>query len=61
MGGSSDPARNYGLDNLVSLCRPCHDFVHGNPGWAYEHGWLVHSWDDPAVIPAGGERDAVSF
>lgn len=50
MGGTSDPARNTGLANLVCLCRPCHDYVHANPAWAYEAGWLVHGWNDPYDI-----------
>jgi hypothetical protein len=28
------------LDRLVSLCDPCHRFVHANPEWAYQHGLL---------------------
>lgn len=27
-------------ENLVGLCRPCHDFIHRNPKWAYENDWL---------------------
>lgn len=40
-GGSiTDP------NNMVPLCRPCHDEVtFGEPAWAYELGLLVHSWD----------------
>jgi len=30
-------------DNLVSLCSGCHDFVHANPAWAYEAGFLRRS------------------
>lgn len=29
--------------NLASLCRPCHEHVHQNPAWSYEHGWLRRS------------------
>ena len=25
----------------VSVCRPCHDYIHHNPTWAYERGYLV--------------------
>ena len=28
-----------------------HDWIHRNPAKAYEMGWLVHSWDDPADVP----------
>lgn len=51
MGGTSDPDRNYGLANLVSLCREDHDHVHANPGESYTNGLLVHSWDDPLKCP----------
>ena len=51
MGGSSDPETNYGLANLVSLCRSCHDHVHANPAESYENGFLVRSWDDPRDCP----------
>lgn len=51
MGGTSDNERNFGLANLISLCRDCHNHVHANPAESYEKGWLVHSWDDPADVP----------
>lgn len=39
------------LDNCVLLCSTCHHAgVHGRPRWAYEHGWLVSSADDPARV-----------
>jgi len=50
-GGSSDPDRNYGLANLVSLCAFHHAEVHENPAESYENGLLVHSWADPAACP----------
>ena len=34
-------------ENTLDACDPCHDYVHLNPAVAYEHGWLLHSWDDP--------------
>lgn len=51
MGGTSDPERNYGLANLVSLCRECHAWAHDDPQEAYRTGFLLHSWDDPAKFP----------
>lgn len=50
MGGSSDPDRNYGLANLISLCHECHWWVHAHPAEAYRLGWLVHSYDDPERV-----------
>lgn len=49
--GGSCPETEFGLANLVSLCRDCHSFCHLNPALAYSAGFLVHSWDDPAEIP----------
>ena len=38
--------------NLVHLCHDCHHVkIHGNAAWAYEVGWLVRSWQDPAEVP----------
>ena len=24
----------------------CHDYLHANPDLSYEHGWLLHSWEN---------------
>lgn len=44
-----------GPENLAALCHPCHNLgkhaVHLNPAAAYAAGWLVASWDDPALVP----------
>lgn len=42
--------------NLIDVCGSgstgCHGLIHGDPGFAYSQGWLVHSWDDhPEDIP----------
>ena len=29
------------LSNLVTLCLPCHEWVHANGGAAREQGWIV--------------------
>ena len=39
------------LENLLDLCSVCHFRVHRFPEQAFEHGWLVHEWDDPARVP----------
>jgi hypothetical protein len=41
-GGSiTDP------ENVRAVCRPCHTVITDEqPDWAYEHGFLFHSWDD---------------
>lgn len=27
-------------NNLLVCCRRCHDHIHRNPAWSYEHGWM---------------------
>lgn len=29
-----------GRSNTTDICGACHRFIHENPAWAYEHGWL---------------------
>ena len=31
------------LGNLAALCQGCHDYVHGNPKYGFEAGWLLHA------------------
>jgi hypothetical protein len=39
-GGSiTDP------DNVRAVCRSCHDEIGKEPAWAYELGFLRHSWE----------------
>ena len=50
--------RRHGNDNpenimLVTLEQ--HDWIHSHVGLAYELGWLVHSWQDPADVPIRAE------
>ena len=51
MGGTKNEYTAFGMANLVSLCRKCHNDIHAHPEQAYRTGYLVHSWDDPAHIP----------
>lgn len=44
-GGADSP------ENLVVAHHQCHMDVHANPARSYEHGHLVRSFEDPAVIP----------
>jgi hypothetical protein len=41
----------HALFNLVHFCTPCHIYVHAHPLESYTAGWLVHSGDDPALVP----------
>ena len=40
--------------NLIWLCGSgttcCHGWVHEHQHESYEHGWLVHAWDDPSTV-----------
>lgn len=51
MGGTSDKRIAFGLENLVCLCRECHNWVHANPNAAYESGFLVRLGVNPADVP----------
>lgn len=33
--------------NLLHVCAPCHHWIHHNPAVSYEHGLLLHQWEDP--------------
>lgn len=37
-GGSDDPS------NLMAVCNPCHTFIHHEPDWATEHGFMRSGW-----------------
>ena len=50
MGGTSDPAFNQ-PQNLILLCRACHEWVHANPRHAYKHGYSCHRYDHPEDVP----------
>jgi 5-methylcytosine-specific restriction endonuclease McrA len=43
-GGGND------LENLLGLGRGCHDEIHDNPSWAFEHGYLLRRHE---VFPDG--------
>lgn len=31
-------------ENVVALCRACHNEITGDPAWAERNGYMVHSW-----------------
>lgn len=37
--------------NLIDVCETCHEWIHANPALAYEHGLMVHGFDDPREVP----------
>jgi len=42
---------NHDEVNLALICVRCHLWTHANPTMAYEWGWLVSGWGDPAEVP----------
>ncbi len=58
MGGSKDPSKND-PSNLLLLCGSgttgCHGEVETKAAQHYDDGYLVHSWDDPHLIPVPHE------
>lgn len=34
------------LQNCKAVCRLHHDLIHAEPEWAYEEGFLRHSWEN---------------
>lgn len=49
-GGSRDE-RLGRVTNCLLLCVACHRFVESRRSRAYDAGWLVRGWDDPADCP----------
>lgn len=39
------------LINHLGVCFSCHRYIHAHVAWSYIQGFLVHSFDDPSVIP----------
>jgi hypothetical protein len=39
------------VDNLVWIHDACHRWTHDHPARAYDLGWIVRSWADPAEVP----------
>lgn len=67
MGGTIDVAINN-PSNLMAICGSgttgCHGWLESHREVAYEKGWLVHRYDDPAKVPAEldqGVRKATLF
>lgn len=40
------------LVNCLHVCGSCHRHIHDQVGVSYLLGWLVHSYADPAGVPA---------
>ena len=45
-------------ENIMLVTLEQHDWIHHNVAEAYELGWLVHSWQDPADVPVRAEWTA---
>jgi hypothetical protein len=51
MGGTSRPEIEYGLANLLCLCRRCHDQCEARDTRMHVRGMWLNSWENPAEIP----------
>ena len=50
MGGTKNPESRSAANGL--LVHPsCHAWIESHREDAYEHGWLVHTWQEPSRIP----------
>ena len=54
MGGTDDPVIGYGLVNLVSLDRRCHDLCHRlkhtpEGSGMHDRGLWLETWQNPAL------------
>lgn len=43
--------REHTVENLAHICTSCHSYVHANPAWSYERGYLVRMGHEPSVTP----------
>lgn len=50
-GGSRNPLIAYGLANLISLCRRCHDICEQRDPVMHERGLWLDSSEDPLLVP----------
>lgn len=55
MRSQSSKAEMHRVSNLVDVCGTgstgCHGWIHEHQRVAYELGYLVHSYEDPAEVP----------
>lgn len=44
---------DHSISNLGAICKPCHDWIHGNKSTAREYGWAISSHTDerPSEVP----------
>lgn len=34
------------LENVLFVCRACHEHIESSPAWSYERGLLIHGWEE---------------
>ena len=44
MGGTKRELNTVG--NCLYVHSKCHQYIHLNPAESYEHGWLLHEWEE---------------
>lgn len=53
-GGTARPLIAFGLANLVTLCRSCHDYTETTgriTGWSYDNGYVLRQGTEPTTVP----------
>lgn len=59
--GGSRRADTNQPQNLILLSTDDHAWVESHREEAFEHGWLVSQWDDPAEVPVHHYRHGVVY
>ena len=42
---------HYGPDNLITLCKDCHEYVKTHRAYGHRAGFSVQSWYPPELMP----------
>jgi len=50
-GGTRDSSIAYGMPNLISLCRACHETCEARDRHMHAAGYWLYSWQDPVHEP----------
>lgn len=48
-------------ESLLAACNNCHEWVQTHPRVSYAMGWMVKSYEDPAVVPVLGLEHLGAF
>lgn len=48
-------------NNILMVCRPCHDEITLNPAWAHMAGFVIHEWEATPEGFAEAKKKRVRF